>query len=107
MTVKIEREDKSAQELRQLARRVKDGRVSQRLLAIAMVLEGIRRKVVAENCGMDRQRLCDWVRRYNAEGVEGLCNPRPSFTRHASWRNSRALLSSRSILTVIILSHFR
>ena len=33
MTVKIEREDKSAQELRQLARRVKDGRVSQRLLA--------------------------------------------------------------------------
>ena len=33
MTVKIEREDKSAQELRQLAHRVKDCRVSQRLLA--------------------------------------------------------------------------
>ena len=81
MTVKIEREDKSAQELRQLARRVKDGRVSQRLLAIAMVLEGMRRKVVAENCGMDRQRLCDWVRRYNAEGVEGLCNRRGGGTK--------------------------
>ena len=34
MTVKVEREDMSAQELRQLAGRVKDGRVSQRFLAI-------------------------------------------------------------------------
>ena len=76
MTVKIEREDKSAQELRQLAGRVKDGRVSQRLLAIAMVLEGMRRKVAAEICGIDRQRLRDWIRRYNAEGVEGLGNRR-------------------------------
>ena len=77
MTVKIEiREDKSALELRQLAGRVKDGRVSQRLLAIAMVLEGMRRKVAAEICGIDRQRLRDWIRRYNAEGVEGLCNRR-------------------------------
>ena len=76
MTVKIEPEDKSALELRQLAGRVKDGRVPQRLLAIAMVLEGMRRKVAAEICGMDRQRLCDWVRRYNAEGVEGLGNRR-------------------------------
>ena len=76
MTVKIEREDKSALELRQLAGRVEDGRVSQRLLAIAMVLEGMRRKVAAEICGIDRQRLCDWIRRYNAEGVEGLGNRR-------------------------------
>ena len=81
MTVKIEREDKSAQELRQLARRVKDGRVSQRLLAIAMVLEGMRRKVAAEICGIDRQRLRDWIRRYNAEGVEGLGNRRGGGTK--------------------------
>ena len=51
--------------------RVKDGRVSRRLLAIALVLEGTSRKVAAESCGMDRQTLRDWVRRYNAEGVEG------------------------------------
>ena len=76
MTVKIERKVKSAQELRQLARRVKDARVSQRLLAIAMVLEGMLRKVAAEICGIDRQRLRDWIRRYNAEGVEGLGNRR-------------------------------
>ena len=71
MTVKVEREDMSAQELRQLAGRVKDGRVSQRFLAIAMVLERMRCKVAAESCGMDRQTLRDWIRRYNAEGVEG------------------------------------
>ena len=76
MTVKIEREDMSAQELRQLAGRVKDGRVSQRLLAIAMVLEGTSRKVAAESCGKDRQTLRDWVHRYNAEGVKGLSNRR-------------------------------
>ena len=74
MTVKVERENMSAQELRKLAGRVKDGRVSRRLLAIAMVLEGMRRKVAAESCGMDRQTLRDWIRRYNAEGVEGLGN---------------------------------
>ena len=39
-SVKIERDDISAQELRQLAGRVKDGRVSRRLLAKALVLEG-------------------------------------------------------------------
>ena len=74
--VKIEREDMSAQELRHLAGRVKDGQVSRRLLAIAMVLEGTSRKVAAESCGMDRQTLRDWIRRYNAEGVEGLGNRR-------------------------------
>ncbi len=72
--VKIEREDMSAQELRRLAGRVKDGRVSRRLLALALVLEGASRTVAAESCGMDRQTLRDWVHRYNAEGVEGLAN---------------------------------
>ncbi|MCP3968889.1 MAG: helix-turn-helix domain-containing protein [Rhodobacteraceae bacterium] len=31
-------------------------------------------KIAAEDCGMDRQTLRDWVHRYNAEGVEGLSN---------------------------------
>ena len=72
--VKIEREDRGAQELRQLAGRVKNDRVSRRLVAIALVLAGSFRKVAAENCGMDRQTQSDWVHRYNAEGVEGLVN---------------------------------
>ena len=48
-TVKVGREDMSVQESRQSARRVKDGGVSRRLLAIAMVLEGTSRKVAAES----------------------------------------------------------
>ena len=73
---KIEREDMSAQELRRLAGGVKDGRVSRRLLAMALVLEGASRKVAAESCGMDRQTLRVWVHRYNAEGVKGFGNRR-------------------------------
>lgn len=53
---------------------MKDGRLSRRLLAIALVLERASRKVAAESCGMDRQTLRDWVHRYNAEGIDGLCN---------------------------------
>ena len=74
MTVKITRDDMTAQDLRRQAGRVKDGRVSRRLLAIALVLEGTSRKTAAESCGMDRQTLRDWVLRYNAEGIEGLAN---------------------------------
>jgi len=74
MTVKIKRDDMTASELRQQAGRVKDGRVSRRLLAIALVLEGASRTRAAESCGMDRQTLRDWVHRYNDEGIEGLCN---------------------------------
>ena len=74
MTVKITREDMTAQDLRTAAGRVKDGKVARRLLAIALVLEGASRKSAAESCGMDRQTLRDWVHRYNAEGIDGLAN---------------------------------
>ena len=74
MTVRITRDDAAASDLRRQSGRVKDGRISRRLLAIALVLEGASRKVAAESCGMDRQTLRDWVHRYNAEGIVGLCN---------------------------------
>ena len=74
MTVRITRDDAVASDLRRQAGRVKDGRISRRLLAIALVLEGASRKRAAESCGMDRQTLRDWVHRYNAEGIEGLSN---------------------------------
>ena len=45
---------------------------ARRLLALALVLEGASRTEAAEAAGMDRQTLCDWVHRYNEEGVEGL-----------------------------------
>ena len=74
MTVRITRGGATASDLRRQSGRVKDGRISRRLLAIALVLEGVSRKVAAESCGMDRQTLRDWVHRDNAEGIEGLSN---------------------------------
>src|SRR5688572_8433759 len=59
-------------ELRALARRERDGRVSARLLALANALDGMSRDEAARAVGMDRQTLRDWVHRYNAEGIEGL-----------------------------------
>ena len=64
----------TAGDLRTASGRVKDGKVARRMLAIALVLEGISREVAAKICGMDRQTLHDWVHRYNAEGTEGLSN---------------------------------
>ncbi len=66
------RADVSAVELRALARRERTGRVSSRLLGIANALDGMSRAEAARAAGMDRQTLCDWVQRYNAEGVVGL-----------------------------------
>ena len=60
------------------ARRERDGRVSARLIAIANALDGMDRASAARLAGMDRQTLRDWVHRYNAEGIAGLCDrPKP------------------------------
>jgi transposase len=64
--------DHSAEELRDLAAKTKDGQVVRRLLALAMVLEDESRTEAATRSGMQRQTLRDWVHRYNAEGVAGL-----------------------------------
>jgi transposase len=68
------RDDIGSEELRRQARRESDGRVSARLIAIANALEGMDRASAARLAGMDRQTLRDWVHRYNAEGIAGLCN---------------------------------
>ncbi len=66
------RDDLGPRELRALARRERDGRVGARLHALAHALEGRNRGEAARLAGMDRQTLSDWVRRYNAQGVDGL-----------------------------------
>jgi transposase len=72
--VAVTRLEHSAAQLRGLAGRSRDGAQACRLLAIALVLEGTSRADAARQSGMDRQTLRDWVHRYNAEGVDGLCN---------------------------------
>jgi transposase len=72
--VPITRLDLSASELRRQAAKSRDGNVVRRLLALAMVLEGMSRDEAAARGGMDRQTLRDWVHRYNAEGIAGLAS---------------------------------
>ncbi len=76
MTVEIMRTDKSACDLRCAAAACRDAKAARRMLAIALILDGTDRKTAAENCGMDRQTLRDWVHRYNDAGIEGLSNRR-------------------------------
>lgn len=66
--------DHSADGLRHLASKSKDGEVVRRLLALALLLEGKSRAEAATQSGMQRQTLRDWVHRYNAEGVAGLAS---------------------------------
>jgi transposase len=72
--VLITRDDYRAAELRGEAKRTDDADVARRMLALALVLEGKSRGEAARSCGMDRQILCDWVHRYNTEGLKGLRN---------------------------------
>jgi len=70
--VKITRTDYSAAGLRGLAAKSNDAAQVRRLLALALILEGQPRREAAEQAGMDRQTLRDWVHRYNTDGVPGL-----------------------------------
>jgi transposase len=72
--VSITRQDYSATELRREAKRTDDADAARRMLALALVLEGKPRGEAALSCGMDRQILCDWVHRYNADSLRGLHN---------------------------------
>ena len=74
--ITVTRKERTATELRSAAGRTKDARAARRMLAIALVLEGVDRETAARTCGMDRQTLRDWVHRYNAEGLDGLVNRR-------------------------------
>jgi hypothetical protein len=55
------RADRDAPELRRLARRERDGRVSARLLALANAPEGLPREEAARLAGMTGQRLMAWT----------------------------------------------
>lgn len=72
--VAVTRTELTAAELRTAAARSKDARAARRMLAIALVLDGVDRTTAAASCGMDRQTLRDWVHRYNSEGLAGLAN---------------------------------
>lgn len=74
--ISVTRTDLTSSELRAASGRTKDAKAARRMLALALVLEGVDRETAATTCGMDRQTLRDWVHRYNAEGLAGLENRR-------------------------------
>ncbi len=77
--IKITRHDLDAAGLRQAARRVTSVASAQRMLALALVLDGTSRTAAAQAAGMDRQTLRDWVHRYNNEGLAGLTDRHGDF----------------------------
>lgn len=91
------RADRSPAELRALARRERDGRVSARLLALANALEGRPREEAARLAGMTGQTLRDWVVRYNAEGLGGLRD------RHRSGRPCALEEGQQAALRALVL----
>ena len=79
--------------VRAAAREAEDGGQVRRLLAIAAAYEGQDRAACAKIGAMDRQRLRDWVHRFNAEGPDGLIDRKPAGaarrltpSRKPSWR---------------------
>jgi putative transposase len=70
--LRITRTEYTSAELRALSAKCADGAEVRRMLALALVLDGRSRAEAAAFNGMDRQTLCDWVHRYNADGLEGL-----------------------------------
>ena len=75
--VAVARSELTPAQLRSAACASEEPAQVRRLLAIALVLEGMPRQRAAEQCGMDRQTLRDWVHRYDEGGVAGL-RSRPS-----------------------------
>src|ERR1700682_2532521 len=71
------RSEPGAAELRRLARR-ESGRVCQRGLMIANMLEGMEHEEAARLAGLSRSAAYEWHNRYEEDGIEGLRDrPRP------------------------------
>ncbi|KTS37689.1 transposase [Methylobacterium indicum] len=75
--VEIRSDVATATELRQQAKREPRRRTALRLLAVANALDGMSRAEAARAAGLERQALCDAVKRFNAEGLAGLIDRPP------------------------------
>src|ERR1700752_4993639 len=83
-----------AAELRRLARG-ESGRVCQRVLMIANMLEGMEHEEAARLAGLSRSAAYEWHNRYEEDGIEGLRDrPRPgrqppAWSGPRGWRRER------------------
>ena len=62
----------TADGLRLRAQNEEHRRTAQRMFAIANVMDGMSRADAALAAGIERQSLCDAIKRYNVEGLAGL-----------------------------------
>lgn len=78
---KVRRDLHSPEDLKRLARSETVPRTARRMMAIAHVLSGMTFTDAAAAVGIERQSLGDAVKRYNAEGLDGLKDrPKPGRT---------------------------
>ena len=61
-------------ELRKLCKKQRDGRLRIRLQAVVLAHQGQTAAQIAKLLGYSHRAVQQWVRRYNAEGVDGLAD---------------------------------
>jgi len=87
----------TAADLRRLAKQQSGRRPALRLLAIANALDGMSRTQAARAAGIERQSLCDAIKRFNADGIAGLVD------RPKGHRRERLSEAEQAVLINVIL----
>ena len=72
------RTDYTGDDLRRLSRSSTDGKQTRRLLALALIYDGVSRTEAAHHAHVDKQSVRDWVLRFNEEGPDGLIDRKSS-----------------------------
>lgn len=89
------RTDFDGKNLRGLAKASKDGAQTRRLLALAAIYDGARRRDAAEMADVTPQIIRDWVVRFNERGAEGLIDKKaPGAARKLSEEQRRQLAAT-------------
>lgn len=84
----------SLAELKRLARRQSVARCLKRLQVVILAKRGYTAPEVAEATGASRRSLQEWIRRYNADGLDGLKDRRHSgYRRHLSDDQEQQLMA--------------
>src|SRR5436305_14074846 len=90
------RQDFDASQLRDLAKKTKNGPQARRLLALAAIYDGAKRTEAAKIGCVGVQIIRDWVIWFNAEGPDGLLNGK-SPGQPSKLDDAQRLVSARTI----------
>jgi len=88
--------DFDASQLRDLAKKTKDGPQARRLLALAAIYDGAMRTEAGKIGGVGVQIIRDWVIWFNADGPDGLLNGK-SLGQPSKLNDAQRLASARMI----------